>query len=163
MHVYDQLCCNSSNFHLRNGCHAVETVRSTRSRGNPAIGVEAHRALMIDIPNPRAFMLNIGHGQFQFDVYDMAIYIFSAIESVIRNRQPCLLSLGRSLWPSARLAQSRGCRSVAISSPLEGCNREIDASPFQFIPQIGVTTEALLSSLPRSTEIVTAIPDSRGS
>ena len=70
----------------------METVRSTRSRGNPAIGVEAQRALMIDTPNPRAYMLNIRHGKFQFDVYDMAIYIFSAIESVIRNRQPCLLS-----------------------------------------------------------------------
>lgn len=80
------------NLLLRNGCHALETVRSTRSRGNPAIGVEAYRALMIGIPNLRAFMLNIGCGQFHFDVYDdMAIYIFSAIESVIWDRQPCLL------------------------------------------------------------------------
>ena len=37
-------------------------------------------------------MLNIGRGQFQFDVYDMAIYVFSAIESVICHRQPCLFS-----------------------------------------------------------------------
>ena len=27
--------------------------------GNPAIGVEAHRALMTDKPNPKALMLNI--------------------------------------------------------------------------------------------------------
>lgn len=70
----------------------METVRSSCSRGNPAIGVEAHRALMIDILNPKALMLNIGCRQFQFDLYDMAIYIFSAIESVIRNRHPCLLA-----------------------------------------------------------------------
>ena len=70
-----------------------KTVRSTCSHGNPAIGIEAHRALIINISNPRTLILNIGHGQFQFDVYDMAIYIFSAIESVIRVREPCLLYL----------------------------------------------------------------------
>ena len=70
-----------------------KTVRSTCSHGNSAIGVEAHRALIIDISHPRALVLNIGHGQFQLDVYDMAICIFSAIEIVIRTREPCLLYL----------------------------------------------------------------------
>ena len=83
-----------------------KTVRSPCSHGNSAIGVQAHRALTINISHPRALILNIGHGQFQLDVYDMAIYIFSAIESVkgLSLREPCLLCR----WSSSVAQHSAG-------------------------------------------------------
>ena len=132
------------NLLLPNGCHALETVRSTRSRGNPAIGVEAHRALTIDIPNPRAFMLNIGCGQFQSDVYDMAIYVFSAIESVIWVRQPCLL-FPRSFsvaQGSAGTVPWLPFRSDIIA--LRGLQQGNRCFALSIYPQVCVPTETLL-------------------
>ena len=81
-----------------------KTVRSPCSYGNSATGVQAHRALRINISHPIANILNIGHGQFQLDVYYMAIYIFSTIESVIPLREPCLLCR----WSSSVAQHSAG-------------------------------------------------------
>ena len=118
-----------------------KTVRSTCSHGNSAIGVEAHRALMSDISYPRALILNFGHGQCQLDVYDMAIYIFFATESVICVREPCLLCR----WSSSVAQLSAGTvpwlpSSSDIITLVERCS----CFTRSIYPQIGVITRTLL-------------------
>lgn len=56
----------------------LKTVRSTCSHGNSAIGVDAHRALIIDISHPRALILDIGHGISNL-MYMIWLYIFSLL------------------------------------------------------------------------------------